>query len=1415
MPHEEEYGLLDFDLIGLTREEKEARIRAKKIADTRFERLKDFSSVGKVDHNLLDEVDEKKKSLQTFDIVATKRGAPKPRGILGHTFDILQKGSFFNNKVMDVLINESPTFRSYIDQIKEDIEPKPIGQENILKTALVPGSLRLAASTISSLGLLLAEPNQVLAELRKARSEGLEEIIPGAEGKERLYGEDVIKRYNPSWSTSHPRSTALLGFINDIVNDPINLATFGTGSLLKGATSVISKVGKILPLSKAGYNVFSKAVDISKTVEGLEGLGARRHAEKIMQEIIEPSKSERITPKKLLERSQLLRTDLESRLANAVVKREAGAGQAARIVDINYLSEIIRNKRLPEVSVTKTSEKEIVEKLAHGGEFGFSIEAINRVRSGYKYFRIDRSGKINPILNTVDAVDVKALPGQVKFVVNPNKTTSVLDGKLSKLQSTNLNKFRSSLESLETSLELEKTAKKTAKLIEASPITGNILDIGAIIGKTGEKSSPLLVIYPGRSVTNKGQNLSKVLVDPFDIEPEQLRFMIPGNDKVFTIQEATEMFSGTLKQTRQKIAERLKIKSQASVVLQEMGLKHGKNLLDKGGLKFLGQTVISSDNFRNFATKLNIPRIIDAIEELPGLDTLRATGKVLARKFNLNNILERDFPEWVTHRLTIEGDQFQSLRDGAKVFQDMFGIKNKEGKTIKFLNEKEREEIGNFMAKVGEVTQLEAEKLGLERPSFELGERLFHDMFNQSSLSIEQKAVVAKLRQSYNNFANIELGTDLLQDTIINYHPFRYELIRTPDNYKRYRMWLKDKGIRRKFTPGEVRQFESIEQAEKAGFKPILDAGKLYALRYLEHRQGLRQKQFKKFIDITYGKNAPIEVEMDLMRLGETFRSKGFDEEPYMLLDLVDLINSGFKRSATIVRPAFAPKQAIGNFTQALAAMGTDAFKIFDPTVAGDSISFMLRGQANFSLVDVFGVKYSPKELTELAKKFALMKSTAIEGIGAPTKSHMVNRITSDLYTQRGLRPQLSEQTPKEVFDGMVSLIEKGSIVLHIPQYVEDFFRLGGFFGGLKAGHSPEVAARLSDKAFFNYTSGLTEFEKGIRRFIIPFYSFQKFGVELLGKTLLTTPGRLATVSKTMQEVFKTWNKVASGETLTENQRSVLPDYLFEQPHTFERFEQEGVVAKFKTFNSMSFLDVVNFLQFDAKDEFSVVETFTKGILAQLSPYLKIPLETAILGRELFTNRSLNGVFAGGIGDVDSNNFIRNLTTMAGAHVGVTGAALGTGVGTALANIPVTEELIKKFIGWEEGIDNRTGKKQVYINPFMLTVTTSLFPGLREGIKASRNDLSFWDKVLSATFGINTVKRYLALDADAKIRRLDSNYKEKVREINQYMASGRVSSSEKALIELEDILEYNKEEIDKIYDAMSKGEIKNIFPSGD
>src|SRR3970040_2551675 len=100
MPHED-FDLLDLDLIGLTREEKEARIKANEIAKTRFDRLKDLSQVGRIDHNLLDEVEKHKENLKTLDFISSKRGAPKPRGILGHTFDILQKGSFFNNKVMD------------------------------------------------------------------------------------------------------------------------------------------------------------------------------------------------------------------------------------------------------------------------------------------------------------------------------------------------------------------------------------------------------------------------------------------------------------------------------------------------------------------------------------------------------------------------------------------------------------------------------------------------------------------------------------------------------------------------------------------------------------------------------------------------------------------------------------------------------------------------------------------------------------------------------------------------------------------------------------------------------------------------------------------------------------------------------------------------------------------------------------------------------------------------------------------------------------------------------------------------------------------------------------------------------------------------------------------------------------------
>ena len=83
-------------------------------------------------------------------------------------------------------------------------------------------------------------------------------------------------------------------------------------------------------------------------------------------------------------------------------------------------------------------------------------------------------------------------------------------------------------------------------------------------------------------------------------------------------------------------------------------------------------------------------------------------------------------------------------------------------------------------------------------------------------------------------------------------------------------------------------------------------------------------------------------------------------------------------------------------------------------------------------------------------------------------------------------------------------------------RWVEDSTRISTFLGGLQRGMSPREAATRASKIHFDY-GDLTGFEKGISRRAMPFYTFTSRNIPLQAERLVTRPGKVATLAKTLE----------------------------------------------------------------------------------------------------------------------------------------------------------------------------------------------------------------------------------------------------------------------------------------------------------
>jgi hypothetical protein len=1208
--------------------------------------------------------DELRKRLST----EKRRGLPEPHGALSNVFDFLSRGNYGAAKFTDVLVNED---------------------------------------------------GGILGRGYKAFKEGLGEIVSP---NERLVFKDVIKRTAPVWSAVHEKEVELFDFVGNVVVDPINAISFGSGGVLKGAPKILGKAGKLVPLSKKGEQIFTRVVsEIGE--EGLTGLRQRKAATEVFQELLDPST--RVT-KKITGSSK----DLEERILR--------------------------------VRLSKAAENEISE---GAGVF----------LSDYEY--IQKLAEERGVRSLLSPDDIKRLKEEIKAGSETAERTfdSIVHG----------------------------SPKVEVSPISQSPsIKSKIKRYGSSTGR------PIGVVIPPRYITKtrlaRDQSRISSMFASTTLDPSDLRFVIADSDKVMSFTQLKNHIAGKL--SRETAEQKLKLSRirKAQSILDAKNLTPEK-LVDPGGFKILGRSIINSNQFKSFFETLDGIPALKLVNELPPVAQIKTVLRGLSETFGLQHILERDLPEWVGRRRHIEAQRHQALETLEKSYLSVFEVAGAGGKT-RVLNRVERGEINEFLSKAQKETKDKIKELGLKNPSFEFGQKVFRELFNSSNLSKEQKSVVVKLQQAYNDMHRLEAQAGITKDLFVNYNPARYESINRFHRYVELRRWQTGVPVDKTETFTKTKKFISDDQALAAGYQPIRDAGQLYAMRFLEHHAALRRREWQTYLKKAYPSGKiPREIDKDLVRLGEKFYEPHSGAAGGLFMELFDGVNRAFRKSATVVRVgAFASKQIVGNFFQSFAEMGVDAFRVFDPTVLSDSMLLMTGNKRKIKgFTDVFGVNYTGDELLKLVENYPVRKNVAIEDVGFATESDITRRLTSELYTA-GKNTENSS-----AMRGMEKLYSKGLVALRFPAYIEDMYRIGGFLGGIKAGHSPDSAIRLVDNALFNYTSGLTRAEQNIRRWAIPFFSYQKFGLELLTRTAFTKPGRLSLTTKTVKEFFTVWNKLGSGDQLTESERSVLPGYLLEQPHVLEGFDEVDptgtLKAKFRTFNNMMFLDVVNFLEVNDKTgELDLKETLMRGTLSQIMPFWKVPLEELVFERELFTDRALEGVYAGQKGDLDYDKFVSNLATYAGLHGGLVGAAGARGL-AQLAKLGPAEETIKKLISWEEGINPQTGERFVSINPYMLHTLTSLLPSMNTALKLSSNDYSFWDKTLYAAFGVGTIKLDLERQGMNKLKSARYEFDKKRREYQRYLIEGRMDSADLARQELIDLMEYNEKEADLWTDPEIRG----------
>lgn len=677
---------------------------------------------------------------------------------------------------------------------------------------------------------------------------------------------------------------------------------------------------------------------------------------------------------------------------------------------------------------------------------------------------------------------------------------------------------------------------------------------------------------------------------------------------------------------------------------------------------------------------------------------------------------------------------------------------------------------------------------------------IFQEALKNTNLSNQELSIVAGLKQSYADVAAMEMEANLLKTEIRNYHPRYYDLLDDPKDMSAVTSFKY--GLSTELTSSQKRKYITSQEAVAAGLIPEMDAAMIYAMRVASSRRALAKKQFFDSLGEAFGLDIKSQNDLpkllqvpngarylnDIKLLGESVYPTGMNSTTKAFMKVMDTVSGMYRFGATVLKPSFAPKQAISNTAQIMLELGLKGGKTFDLRALTDATmlmfdfyrgdkprmlpsfvtnfvtKFMGKGEQgadavmagrlalsniigeealmdvakDFKLVTAFGQQFGGEDLVRIMRE-----NNVIRGVDAIGNNFKL-----------GLKKYL-EYNPNNRW----KLTNELRKFWKYPSITEDYARAVSYIQFLREGHSATSAANEVNKVLFDYSRGLTNFEQKVMRRIFPFYTFQRFAIPFVLKKIVEAPGGVAAANKITALMEKLL--VDPNDTLNPSEREIFGESFYvEQPRIFRGFGKDGE-AKFNILNNLTPLDALSLFVYDKKtDKLDYYRTVEKSVFAAITPFLKVPLEGA-MDRNFFT-----------------------------AQVVSDGQKLGNLKDSVSLVLP---DFVKDAIGWEDRVNLRTGKTSTYINSFLGYSMVNFVPALKQFINFGDTDKSILDKSMELITGIvprnidlKELKQWQSISDTSKIRGF-------VSEIRMAKARGANTEYEKSLQEYRDFLNVIKD----------------------
>lgn len=702
----------------------------------------------------------------------------------------------------------------------------------------------------------------------------------------------------------------------------------------------------------------------------------------------------------------------------------------------------------------------------------------------------------------------------------------------------------------------------------------------------------------------------------------------------------------------------------------------------------------------------------------------------------------------------------------------------------KQLSQESLEKVGKAGWELQGATNAQIKKLGRNLTDAEANE-VIESTLKRMGLNADEHAMLTRQMQSFREEAILNQQLGIAHEYKTNYHPQIYKLT---DNPKQFNFIMRNNGesIRQAGGRGltgqapfqKARKFNSVEEAVAAGYEPEYNAALLYAMRWEQQQKKLATKQLEAVVKETTGLNLDQipnttwgkRLKDDIVALGEGKTSAGFGvygEDAGRVAKFLDKTTQLFRSAATRYQPAFAIKQAISNPALMAMVQGAKAMKSFDPRAILDAAMFYafptnttrklpafldnffasganqgtdavlasrvalnnklqrerLTSYAdNYMMETALGQKIQGTDLLDELERYGIVRNSSPAGtsmnFGEYFKGNTASRMEREIASKFK-----AESSPVKSAIGQLTKFWNHSGM------TEDYARTIAYLNARRMGHTAEDAAKLVNKALFDYSHGLSQTERTWIRPILGFYTFQRFGIPAAFRGIVNQPG----VAVNMERVLGTVNKlISSGEELNPSEQEVFgKHWLMDQPYLGGWKDGSGRMS-YNVMNNLNPADVLNIFKFDKHGKPDLRATAREATVASMVPYIRVPLEI-LLNKKFFGDRVLSEAVRDN--RVITPEFISN----------------------------ALPEQVKSLMRFETRIVD--GKPITYVNPYATYVAMEFIPALRKyvnpwneskGILGTSKDLA-WSSIKA--FAPTGTKVKLDLKNEAE-RQENTEYKE-------------------------------------------------------